>query len=485
MEFLHLPLELLTQILSHFVKVQHLAHACRVNKTFYEFGIPRLYERASIYSWHKHAKMKVVCLFNTLAHYPRLAKYVLRLEIRDFPKVSTSLGGGDLEELVLAGLKNCVNLRTCTWTRDGALNSAVLRVLQASDTLDELEINGHSDGHYDASILEGFVHLRRMSLIMPSADVVGRLSTWVARTGPQLQSLTLICKTSPLVTDSVLLALAPNLVHLEQFSLTGCLRVTHHGISAILSHNAAGLRALALEGLAPKFEIASLAAHCASTPSVLARLHSFTLSVHTPAWLMHGLTLLAHAPLLEIIQLYAADPLFLHPTAAAETDGFWRALVDAHGPRLTRVSVHRMAISLRAVEDVCVRCPALRQLFVVVDPMALDALAACLARAHVLAAVHINFPTTTTVVSSTSASDRDPDVYTRLDVEVPVILKAPDALAIVRRCPPTIALFGCNARVWQVERKVRRTDTGELVVERSLGKYESPDVPEQFLVVRT
>jgi hypothetical protein len=69
-------------------------------------------------------------------------------------------------------------------------------VLQASDTLDELEINGHSDGHYDARILEGFVHLRRMSLIMPSADVVGRLPTWVVRTGPQLRSLTLICKVS-------------------------------------------------------------------------------------------------------------------------------------------------------------------------------------------------------------------------------------------------------------------------------------------------
>jgi hypothetical protein len=195
--------------------------------------------------------------------------------------------------------------------------------------------------------------------------------------------------------------------------------------------------------------------------------------MHTPTWLTHGLTLLAHAPLLEIIQLYTPDPLFLHPTAAAETDDFWHALVDTHGPHLTRVSVHRMAISLRAVEEVCVRCLALRQLFVVVDPMALvtpphipssrisaladwdspmtqDALAACLARAHVLAAVHINFPTTTTVVSSNSPSDRDPDVYTWLDVEVPVILKAPNALAIVRRCPPTITLFGCNACVWQV-----------------------------------
>jgi len=49
----------------------------------------------------------------------------------------------------------------------------------------------------------------------------------------------------------------------------------------------------------------------------------------------------------------------------------------------------------------------------------------------------------------------------------------------------TISLFGCNARVWQVEREVRRNDAGELVVERFLAKYEIPDVPEQFLVVRT
>jgi hypothetical protein len=67
-----------------------------VNKVFHEFGISRLYERASIYSWHKHAKARVsvvwsdsdakysrecqvVSLFDTLAHYPHLAKYVLRL----------------------------------------------------------------------------------------------------------------------------------------------------------------------------------------------------------------------------------------------------------------------------------------------------------------------------------------------------------------------------------------------------------------------
>ncbi|KAJ7246099.1 hypothetical protein B0H12DRAFT_1187360 [Mycena haematopus] len=466
MEFLDLPLELLSQILVHLPRVQHLAAACRVNKTFYDFGVSRLYERASIYSWHKNAKVKVVCLFKTLADYPHLAKYVLRLEIRDFPKVFKALRRGELEELVLSGLRNCVNLRSCTWTRDGALNSAMLRVLQARDTLSELEINGHSDGHYDAAILEGFAHLQRVSVIMPSADVVGQLPLWMARTGSQLCSLTLICKTSPLVTDSVLEALAPNLVHLEQFSLTGCLRVTHRGVWAILSHNTVGLRILALEGLAAKFDLAALTALCADT-AVLSRLYSFTLSVYNNAWLTTAGALLAHAPL-EIVQLYAADLLAFPPTARA--DAFWHALVSTHGARLTRVSVHRMAISLRAIEDICVRCRVLRQLFVVVDPSALDALGDCLARACALTAVHINFP-------MVAAEDW---------VEpVPVVLKAPDALAIVRRCPDTIALFGCNVRVWQVEREVRRNEAGELVVERMLAKYESPDVPEQFLVVRT
>ncbi|KAF7367075.1 F-box domain-containing protein [Mycena sanguinolenta] len=466
MEFLDLPLELLSQILFHLPRVQHLASACRVNKTFYSFGISRLYERASIYSWHKHAKVKVVCLFKTLADYPHLAKYVLKLEIRDFPKVFKALRRGELEELVVSGLRNCVNLRSCTWTRDGALNSAMLRVLQACDNLSELEINGHSDGHYDAGILGAFAHLQRVSVIMPSADVVGQLPLWMARTGPQLRSLTLICKTSPLVTDSVLEVLAPNLVHLEQFSITGCLRVTHRGVWAILSYNVAGLRTLALEGLAPKFDLAALNAHCAGT-AVLSRLCSFTLSVHNDTWLTSTAALLTHAPL-EIVQLYAADPLAFTPTASA--DAFWHALVSTHGARLTRVSVHRMAISLHAIEDICVRCLTLRQLFVVVDPTALNALTYCLSRARALAAVHINFPTA-------AIEDR---------VEpVPVVLKAPDALAIVRRCPDTITLFGCNARVWQVEREVRRNDEGELVVERLLAKYESPDVPEQFLVVRT
>ncbi|KAJ7154591.1 hypothetical protein C8R46DRAFT_1297096 [Mycena filopes] len=458
MEFLDLPLELLSVILSHLAQPKHLAYACRVNKTFYEFGVSRLYQRASIYSWHKHAKARVVSLFNTLAQYPHLAKFVLKLEICDFPK---SLAADELGALVVKGLRNCVSLRACTWTRDGALDSAVLTALQASETLLELEINGHSDGHYDAALLRGFGRLRRVSLIMPSADVVRQLQPWMAFTGAQLRSLTLICKMSPLVTDGVLEAIAPSLAHLEQFSITGCPRVTHLGIWAVLTHNTDGLRVLGLEGLAVKFDIDALSALCAGS-TALARLHSFTLSVHTEAWLAAASALLAAAPLASI-QLYATRTFA--PTAAGDT--FWRDLVTLHSARLTRVSVHRMRISLPAIADVCARCPSLQELFVVVDPSSLGPLTDCLASARALTTVHVNFP-----------SRQEDDAVSNL-------LTAPQALAIVRRCPETIALFGCNARVWHVGRQILRNDAGELVAERFLAKYDSPDIPEQFLVVRT
>ncbi|KAJ7088368.1 hypothetical protein B0H15DRAFT_841137 [Mycena belliarum] len=473
MQFLDLPLELVAAILFHLGRPQYLAVACRVNKAFFTFTIPRLYERASIYSWHKHAKAKVVSLFDTLSLCPQLAKYVLRLEIRDFPK---SAGRADTDAAVLEGLKNCVNLEACIWTRDGALTSDILSVLQASDTLVELEINGHSDGKYDAGILSGFSHLRRLSLIMPSTDVVRQLPSWIAVTGASLRSLTLICKMSPLVTDAVLERLAPSLAHLEQLSIIGCLRVSHVGVWALLVQNNAGLQSLALEGLPPKFNLAALAALCTDR-SVLARLVSLTVTVHTESWLASVSALITYAPL-ERFQLYATRAFEQTPA----TDAFWGALIDAHGPRLTRVSVHRMPVALHAIADLCApaRCPALIALFVVIDPADLAPLADCLATARALATVHVNFHARAPGPEADAESDVPDHDAPRLGV-----LTAPEALAIVRRCPETIALFGCNARVWQVGRHIRRTADGALVAERFLAKYDSPDVPEQFLVVRT
>ncbi len=123
---------------------------------------------------------------------------------------------------VLQGLKNCVNLRRCTWTRDGSLTSEILQALLCASAnvepdseikdipleyfhkeeltmrlenhgLRELEVNGH-DGYYNRVLLLGFVGLERISLIMPSAPVVALLPTWASLNHKTLRKLTLICK---------------------------------------------------------------------------------------------------------------------------------------------------------------------------------------------------------------------------------------------------------------------------------------------------
>jgi hypothetical protein len=58
------------------------------------------------------------------------------------------------------------------------------------------------------------------------------------------------------------------------------------------------------------------------------------------------------------------------------------------------------------------------------------------------------------------------------------------ATDVVRKCGPSVVQFGCSTRVWQVVRTVQRNEQGELEVERTLGPYEAPEIPEQFLVVR-
>ncbi|KAJ6626242.1 hypothetical protein B0H10DRAFT_1999434 [Mycena sp. CBHHK59/15] len=325
MEFLDLPLELFSHILCHLARPQHIASVCLVNKVFHQFGVPRLYERVSISLWHKHGKAKVVCLFSTLTNYLHLTKYVLKLgpahtEIRDFPK---SLGVMDTDELVLNGLKNCLNLQACTWTRDGLLNSAILSLLHVSQTLREQEINGYSDGNYDAGILAGFAHLHRISLIMPSTRVFRQFNSWMALTGATLCTLTLICKMSPLITDDILGAHAPSLVHLDQFSITGCPHVGHAGIWAIISQNITGI-------------VSASAATCYLT--------AITLSLDQETWLTSVSTMLSTTPL-EVFQIYATSVL----VQSFATEVFWRDVVTMHGPLAG-----------------C-RCTSLLQLFVVID----------------------------------------------------------------------------------------------------------------------
>lgn len=123
-----------------------------------------------------------------------IAAHTTILEIRDFPK---GLSMSAYEELLVfcrEGLKNCINLRRCSWTRDGSVNSWILKALQECRNLRELELNGNHNGHYDAVLLQEFDNLQKISLIMPSWPVLNVLPTWIGFTGSTLRSLTLICK---------------------------------------------------------------------------------------------------------------------------------------------------------------------------------------------------------------------------------------------------------------------------------------------------
>ncbi|KAF4613324.1 hypothetical protein D9613_010978 [Agrocybe pediades] len=463
MAFQDLPLEILPEILQHIVRPQHLASACLVNKKFHQFTVTRLYERVSIYSWHKEGKIKVIKLFDTLSKYPYLASLLRKLEIRDFPKALPD-ADGDIMKQVQDGLRNCTNLRACTWTRDGSLDSDILRVLHSCQNLEELELNGHNDGHYDPRLLLGFTHLRRISIIMPSAAVVSQLRPWLSLTGDTLRSLTLICKASTFVTDQILESLAPFLVNLEYLHLTGCVKVTHRGVWSILSSNTKGLLGLGLEGVSPKFHMATLASQCISSGALI-RLRSITLTVNQQIpmkeWVTGVVELLSTSPL-ELFQIYSSGAFFESPV----TDDLWNQLILNHGQRITRFSVHRMLISLEAIDNICSQCTNLEQLFIVVEPNSLDILADSLGKAKKLRTVHINYPTEARV-----------DAFP--------VLRPERALSIINRCSPNITEFGCNTRVWQVERQITYLENGTLDVLRKLAPYGSPEVPEQFLVVRT
>ncbi|RPD61821.1 hypothetical protein L226DRAFT_552408 [Lentinus tigrinus ALCF2SS1-7] len=463
-QFEDLPLELLPVIIQHVVKPSHLAAICLVDHRFYQFTVPLLYERVFIYAWHREGKAKVIKLFRTLAEYPHLAKYVLQLVIRDFPKALQSEDHDQILDACLAGLRNCINLRSCTWTRHGSLTSSVLETLVQCKSLWELEINGENASFYDPAILPQFCHLQKLTLIMPSASVVANLLPWAKNTGSTLRHLSIICKSSTRVNDGVLQELAPYLTNLDYLYLVGCPKVTHDGLWALLSGNYRGIVGLGMEGLSTAFDMSVFSQRC-NRGSTLSRLRSITITVdeHTSLeeWQQHVLDLLSNAPL----QRFHISTVGGHVDHRL-SDDFCKAVVSAHGSRLTRFSVHRMRMSINAIGDICRRCTVLQQLFVVVEQGDLDALGPCLAQAPMLRAVHVNRPL------DFGSEDVPRQSYHQI-------------LSIARQCRPSVKEFGFNTRVFQVERVPITTANGTVDTEVILTSYENPEIPEQFLVVRT
>ncbi|KAI5891169.1 uncharacterized protein SCHCODRAFT_02689408 [Schizophyllum commune H4-8] len=523
---LDIPAELCEEILSHLIKASHLASAALVSKTFHEYSIPLLYEQVYIYHWHGNSKARVVLLFITLSRNAHLASYVRKLVLTGPPKIIAA----DSEDLFTRGLRNCKALRSCTWTRDGALTSGILEALQYCPALTSLEINGRSEYNYRVELLLGFRRLEEVTIIMPDAGVVGCMAAWLGYVGGTLRRLTLICKASPLITDDTLKTWAPHLANLEHFSLVGCPKVTHEGIWSVISSNKHGIRSLGLEGLALRFSLDSLTALCTRTP-VLARLTSITLTIgpHMPVkkFSDEALALLTPCPL-ERVHTYSTGKVIglndsrfsieegdeeatmdalstqlsslivsgTHQSAAITsqpsapnanptistttstqnalsstadafphsnpTDSFCLRLVALHSHRLTRFAVYKMVLSLQAIDAICAGCPKLEQLFVVVERGEMTTIASSLAKAPRLRSVHINFP------QDAHSPPLDANIIEAL---------------VVPRCGSSLRQFGCNTKVWQIERTVERKADGTDEIRTHLGPYERLEVPEQFLVV--
>jgi len=60
--------------------------------------------------------------------------------------------------------------------------------------ISDLQINGNNTGHYKASRLLAFSSLRKLTLIMPSRDVMSALESWTSKISSTLKDLSLICK---------------------------------------------------------------------------------------------------------------------------------------------------------------------------------------------------------------------------------------------------------------------------------------------------
>ena len=224
--------------------------------------------------------------FNTLYHYPYLAllvHHIVKLlrqiwfclpqncSILDIENAPYSVTNKDenLLRLVLGGLKNCINLRSCTWP-SGSLNDNILEVLHQYKSLRRrLHLIGQSRGNYDPQLLLRFTELHHISLLLPTLPVVHHLKPWLSATGATLRNLVLACdvrldlaitvwsftlpQMTSILTDETLEEIAPSLVNLEYFDLNGCLEVTHHGVWAIVSSSTNGLRGLTLGGVSHKF----------------------------------------------------------------------------------------------------------------------------------------------------------------------------------------------------------------------------------------
>jgi len=162
--------------------------------------------------------------------------------------------------------------------------------------------------------------------------------------------------------------------------LTGCRKVTHEGLAKALHHNKDGIKSLSIDGISPTLvrshrsprkwyligfskDLPTLDRHCRKA-QLLNRLTFLSIAITIPQseWAKDIPSLISSSPL-EYLQLYRANAI---EDSEVQLDSFITALISTHGSRLKRLSLHRLPISLGALNRACAGFTNLEQLFVAV-----------------------------------------------------------------------------------------------------------------------
>ncbi|OCB90530.1 hypothetical protein A7U60_g2264 [Sanghuangporus baumii] len=343
MLFVDLPVEVLPLIIQHVLRPSHLVQLCLVNKDFHESTVPVLYERPAIYAWYREAKNRVGIL--SVPSFTASEVHV-QPELRDFPKAISRDSANQLTHLCVSGLANCVNLTSCTWTRDGTLKEDILEALSRCPSLQAIEINGRHAHNYDPELLHRFARLRRISVIMPTAEVVHALPGCFQRNLETLQELTIICKDT------------------KEFA--------------------------------------------ASSSRSLTKLSSITLTAPisgaTQSWLSSVEALLFHSSALGKFHLYATGDRV--KSIYDLNTGFIRSIADRHRESLTRFAVLRLPMDLSSLDYLVENANRLEELFVTLRRQELLQLGPVVAQSQTLRTLHVTIaldPMTTRATSFASS----------------------------------------------------------------------------------
>ncbi|KAF8607315.1 hypothetical protein BDV93DRAFT_468045 [Ceratobasidium sp. AG-I] len=465
------PPELFHEVFKHIKRKACLAQCCLINKSCRSYAVPRLYEWIYVYTWHKNAKKIAQMILNTLAESPYLASHVKILDFRDFPTHLTVDEHYRLEALAVKAIEKCTNLRSCTWTRDGSLTTQIIRRLGNLKNLKELEINGRpgSWGEWVSQDLFLFSGLQSLTLIMPARAVANIVPSWVAQNAETLESLVIICKSSPLISDEALRTMAPSLRRLRRLHLTGCAKITEISVYRVISENCVGLQSLALESCSLAFDMSAFSAFCCENNS-LAYLTSISLTiplVREPSqrhkWFSDVLALLKRSPI-ESFQLYAGGGMDNEMSYAEIGHENIKQLVDRHRLTLRRIGIQRLITPLESLGYAAVWCPNLQDVFVTLANVNRDELAHALALGKVLHNLHL------TLMTDIGGSLRSLHLSTCQDI----------CLHVARSCTASLRLIGAQTKVWEV---TRRLSGDQAII--SLEGYSGPQIPEQFLMMKS